>query len=71
MKSHLFGDAELTDISDETALLPSGPMSLSILGKLTDEAHLPVKYYTFKEDVNVSGISCMISRTAYTPRGRL
>lgn len=67
MKSHLFGDAELADISDETALIAlQGPMSLSILGKLTDEAHLPVKYYTFKEDVNVSGISCMISRTGYT-----
>lgn len=67
MKSHLFGDAELTDISDETALIAlQGPMSLSILGKLTDEAHLPVKYYTFKEDVNVLGISCMISRTGYT-----
>lgn len=67
MKSRLFGDAILSDISDEMALLAlQGPQVMTILGKLADIHELPAKYYTFKENVNVSGISCMVSKTGYT-----
>ena len=67
MKAHLLGDVELIDISDDTALIAlQGPKAMSILGKLTDENHLPVKYYTFKDNIDVLGISCMVSKTGYT-----
>lgn len=67
MKSQLFGEVELMDISDELALIAlQGPLSTEILGKISDINMLPVKYYTFKDNVNLSGISCMISKTGYT-----
>lgn len=67
MKSHLQGDAELVDISDETALVAlQGPLAESILSKLADASKLPKKYYTFKYNVDVAGTSCMVSKTGYT-----
>ena len=67
ISKHLFGDVRLSDISDETALLAlQGPLSKSILTKLTDEKTLPIKYYTFKENVDIGGIKCMVSKTGYT-----
>lgn len=67
MKAHLFGDVILTDISDDFALIAlQGPKSTDILGEITDAKELPVKYYTFKKNVDISGISCMVSRTGYT-----
>ena len=67
IRKHLFGDVMLSDISDETALLAlQGPLSKSILTKLTDEKTLPIKYYTFKENVDIGGIKCMVSKTGYT-----
>ncbi|CUH93360.1 glycine cleavage system aminomethyltransferase GcvT [Herbinix luporum] len=67
IRKHLFGDVRLSDISDETALLAlQGPLSKSILTKLTDEKTLPIKYYTFKENVDIGGIKCMVSKTGYT-----
>lgn len=67
MKAHLFGDVELLDISDDMALIAlQGPQAMAILSKLTDANQLPIKYYTFKDKVNVSGISCMVSKTGYT-----
>jgi aminomethyltransferase len=67
IRKHLFGDVRLADISDETALLAlQGPLSKSILTKLTDEKTLPIKYYTFKENVDIGGIKCMVSKTGYT-----
>ena len=34
-----------------------------------DASQLPTKYYTFKENVNVSGIRRMVSKTGYTGEG--
>ena len=67
MKAHLFGDAKLSDISDDMALIAlQGPKSTDILVKISDNKELPVKYYTFKRNVNISGISCTVSKTGYT-----
>ncbi len=67
MKSHLFGEVELLDISDQLALIAlQGPLSTTILGKISDSSQLPTKYYAFKENVNISGIGCMVSKTGYT-----
>ncbi len=67
MKSHLIGEVEFSDISDEISQVAlQGPRSKEILCKLTNEEMLPVKYYSFKEEVMVGGIPCLISRTGYT-----
>ena len=67
MKQHLIGEVEFEDISDEVAQLAlQGPQAKAILCKLSEEPKLPVKYYSFSEDVIVAGISCLVSRTGYT-----
>jgi aminomethyltransferase len=67
MKEHLSGEVEFEDISEEVAQLAlQGPLSKDILIKLVKEEELPLKYYTFREDVSVAGISCLISKTGYT-----
>ena len=67
MKAHLFGNVKFTDLSDKTAELAlQGPLAETILKKLVDERFIPKKYYTFIPDVDVSGISCIVSRTGYT-----
>lgn len=67
MQKHLVGEPEFTDISDDVAQLAlQGPLSKEILCKLTEDEKLPVKYYSFRENVMVAGISCLISKTGYT-----
>jgi len=67
MKEHLVGEVEFMDISDDVAQLAlQGPKAKDILSKLAQEDKLPVKYYSFVEEVNVAGISCLVSRTGYT-----
>ncbi len=67
MRDHLTGEVTLSDISDELAQLAlQGPRSKEILSSIVPEAQLPERYYSFKENIEVGGISCLISRTGYT-----
>jgi aminomethyltransferase len=67
MKAHITGRAVLKDISEELAQLAlQGPKAKEILIKLTEEPLLPVKYYSFRENVPVAGVNCLVSRTGYT-----
>ncbi len=67
MKSHLFGDVTLSDVSDEYAQIAlQGPFSLDILKKVCKEEDIPAQYYSFKDSVSVAGISCLLSQTGYT-----
>ncbi len=67
IKSHLKGDASLLDISDDVAQVAlQGRASKAILEKICDKKTLPEKYYSFRENVNVSGINCFVSKTGYT-----
>lgn len=67
MRRHLSGEVVFTDISDEVAQIAlQGPKSKGILMKAAKEEMLPVKYYSFTEDVPVAGINCLVSRTGYT-----
>ncbi|MBP1757857.1 MAG: gcvT [Firmicutes bacterium] len=64
---NLVGDTKAEDISDEMAQLAlQGPASKEILTGLVSEEALPKGYYTFVDQVDVAGISCLISRTGYT-----
>jgi aminomethyltransferase len=65
--SHLQGDVVIKDESYNYALLAlQGPKSRVILSKQANEANIPENYYTFKCKADVSGASCIISRTGYT-----
>ena len=67
IREHLEGDVRFEDISATVAQIAlQGPDSLQILSGLCDAAQLPEKYYTFREDIAVAGVSCLISRTGYT-----
>ncbi len=66
IKSLLKGDVKLVDNSDFTAQLAlQGPMAEQVVAQLTDQ-QLPQKYYTFKENVVIAGVNCLVSTTGYT-----
>jgi len=59
-------DAEVSDKSDETALIAlQGPRAQKILAQLTNAALEDIKYYHFATG-DVRGIPAVISRTGYT-----
>lgn len=67
MKSKIKGDLGFKDISAEIAQIAiQGPKAKEILTKLTEVENLPVKYYSFTDEVSIGGISCLVSRTGYT-----
>ncbi|MDD4571194.1 MAG: glycine cleavage system aminomethyltransferase GcvT [Clostridia bacterium] len=67
MKQKLFGDVTFTDRSDKIAQIAlQGPAAPGILAKVADKPSIPIKYYTFIDNANVGGISCLVSRTGYT-----
>jgi len=66
MRARLQGDTKLTDISEQTAEIAiQGPRSAEIVATLADSP-LPVKYYTFTDNISISGVRCLVSRTGYT-----
>jgi aminomethyltransferase len=66
LQSQKFGDVEIENVSDTTALLAvHGPKSLATLQKLTKEDLSKVEYYSFTRNT-LAGISMIISRTGYT-----
>ncbi|MGX7244148.1 glycine cleavage system aminomethyltransferase GcvT [Enterococcus quebecensis] len=67
MKRYLFGEVEFSDQSDQFVQLTlQGPKAKEIIEKLTPEQDIPKKYYSFTENADVGGVSCIISRTGYT-----
>ncbi|RPI06339.1 MAG: glycine cleavage system aminomethyltransferase GcvT [Ignavibacteriae bacterium] len=64
--SQKFGDVEIENVSDETALLAvQGPKSLATLQQLTKEDLSKIEYYSFTPG-DIAGIPMTISRTGYT-----
>lgn len=67
MKEHAASDVHIDDRSSEYGLLAlQGPKSQEILQKLTTEPLDEIKFFRFKEHVNVAGHDVLISRTGYT-----
>lgn len=67
IKKHVKGNVNVLDMSDEIAQVAlQGPMSGKILEKITDPSQLPDKYYTFRDNIDIAGIDCFVSRTGYT-----
>lgn len=67
MKRHQFGDVNISDVSDETALLAiQGPLAEKIVQKVTTDDVSEIKFFRFKDDVQMANMSVMLSRTGYT-----
>jgi len=67
ISSRLKGDVKFENISENVAQIAlQGPISKEIMLKLVTEDELPQKYYSFKKEVMVGGVKCLISRTGYT-----
>ncbi len=65
--SHIGNMAEVSDISEQTALIAlQGPNAEKVIAKLTDISLLPAKSYYFGRDINVGGKNCLVSTTGYT-----
>jgi aminomethyltransferase len=66
LKSHLFGDVKLENLSDQTALLAiQGPIAEKVMVKLTDVDLGKIKYYWAARG-KVAGKDILFSRTGYT-----
>ena len=61
-------DVVVTDLSDEISEVAiQGPLAEKILQKLVDfDLAEEVKFFYFKDNVNIAGANCLISRTGYT-----
>ncbi|KKI92985.1 glycine cleavage system protein T [Bacillus sp. SA1-12] len=67
LTSHLFGDVTINNISDEVALLAlQGPVAEKVLQSLTDTDLAAIKFFKFKNEVNIAGAKALVSRTGYT-----
>jgi aminomethyltransferase len=66
LEDHLFGDAKLKDVSDQTALLAlQGPEAEKVLSQLTDVNLSNLRFY-WAAFGKVAGIDMLFSRTGYT-----
>ncbi|RTE06829.1 glycine cleavage system aminomethyltransferase GcvT [Paenibacillus whitsoniae] len=67
LTEHASDGAQLTNMSDQTALLAlQGPMAEPILSKLTDAPLSTLSPFHFLENVSIAGILTLLSRSGYT-----
>ena len=67
MKANRGEATHVEDRSDAYGQLAlHGPLAAEVLAKLADPAGLPARSYTFTDQVDVDGVSCLVSRTGYT-----
>jgi aminomethyltransferase len=67
LKEHVFGEVELTNVSDDTAQLAiQGPLAETVLQKLTTVPLNNIGFFSFKDHVDISGMEALVSRTGYT-----
>lgn len=67
MKQHETDNVTIEDQSDAYALVAlQGPKAEGILQTLTEEPLNEIKFFRFKENVQIAGQSVLISRTGYT-----
>ncbi len=62
-----FGEVAISDISDSVGQLAlQGPLAVQVMRALVPESQIPQKYYSFVDQVDVGGVTCLLSRTGYT-----
>jgi len=64
---HSYGEVVIQNISDEVAQLAiQGPIAENVLQKLTETNLQEIRFFRFKDDVDLAGINALVSRTGYT-----
>ncbi len=67
MKEQAFGDVTITNQSAEYGQLAlQGPLAEEVLQTLTSENLSDIKYFKFKDNVEVAGFNTLVSRSGYT-----
>lgn len=67
IREHAAPATSVVDVSMETALIAvQGPASPDVLGRITGATVADIAPFTFREEVDVAGVSAMVSRTGYT-----
>ncbi|MDD2396603.1 MAG: glycine cleavage system aminomethyltransferase GcvT [Tissierellia bacterium] len=67
MKENIFGDTEVLNVSENYAQVAlQGPLSQTILQKLTKKDLNEIEFYYFCDNVNIGNIGALVSRTGYT-----
>ncbi len=67
LNNNTLGNVKIKNVSlDYAQLALQGPEAQAILQKLVQENLDEIEFYHFKSDVNVGGISALVSRTGYT-----
>jgi aminomethyltransferase len=67
LKSHVTEDVEVINVSDNIAQLAiQGPLAEKVLQKLTSTDLSEIKFFKFKENVDINGVKALVSRTGYT-----
>lgn len=68
LKKHAKGEVNITDVSNDYGLIAiQGPKAQPILQKIVKGTNLDdIKPFKFKQNVEVSGSSALVSRTGYT-----
>ncbi len=67
MNHHVTADVTIEDKSSEYALFAlQGPVAQEVLQKLTDEPLEEIRFFRFKENVDIYGHEVLVSRTGYT-----
>jgi aminomethyltransferase len=67
LKSHLSGDVELINVSENIAQLAlQGPKAEKVLQKLADLDLSEIGFFKFEDNVGLAGFKALVSRTGYT-----
>ena len=67
MKENIFGYTEVLNVSENYAQVAlQGPLSQTILQKLTKKDLNEIEFYYFCDNVNIGNIGALVSRTGYT-----
>lgn len=67
LQDNLEGQVEISNISDQYAQLAlQGPLAETVLQKLTDFPLNEIKFFHFRDGIELAGINALISRTGYT-----
>jgi aminomethyltransferase len=68
LTQHAGGDVEVENVSDRYALIAiQGPKAQQILQKMATDTDLSeIKFFAFRQDVDLNGAKALVSRTGYT-----
>ncbi|PGT87611.1 MULTISPECIES: glycine cleavage system aminomethyltransferase GcvT [Bacillaceae] len=67
LTANTFGDVSIKNVSNDLALLAlQGPFAEKVLQTLTDIDLSEIKFFKFRDEINIAGVKALVSRTGYT-----